>query len=58
MSFIAPDAVLGVLSIPYTFGLLLSVILIMLLMRRAANTLPESVSLDHQTDHSRRDIRV
>jgi hypothetical protein len=56
MSFIAPDAVLGVLGIPYVFGLLLSVILIMLLMRRAANTLPESVSLDHQTDHSLRDI--
>ena len=41
MWFIAPDAMLGGLGIPYVFGLLFSVILIMLLMRKAANTLPE-----------------
>ncbi|HEX5875550.1 MAG TPA: hypothetical protein VFY60_12955 [Pyrinomonadaceae bacterium] len=43
MSFIAPEAVLSsgaiVLVIPYAFAVLFSVLLIMLLMRRAANTL-------------------
>lgn len=43
MSFIAPEDVLSVgivLLIPYTFALLFSLLLIMLLMRRAANNLP------------------
>lgn len=51
MSFIAPEAVLSmvnsggiVLVIPYVFAVLFSVLLIMLLMRRAANTLHESFS--------------
>lgn len=42
MSFLAPEAVSMVTSVlvaPYVFAMLLSVILIMLLMRRAANTL-------------------
>lgn len=49
LSFIAPEAVLStVLVIPYVFAVLFSVLLIMLLMRRAANTLQESVSSDRQ----------
>jgi hypothetical protein len=46
MSLIAPEAVLGlvssggiVLAIPYVFAMLVSVLLIMLLIKRAANTL-------------------
>ncbi len=48
MLFIAPEAVSSVvksggtaLVVPYVFALLFSVVLIMLLMRRAANTLQE-----------------
>jgi hypothetical protein len=57
MSFIAPEAVLSMVSsgdsvlvIPYVFAVLFSVLLIMLLMRTAANTLQESVSADRQTN--------
>ena len=57
MLFIAPEAVLSrvssggiVLVIPYVFAVLFSVLLIMLLMRRAANTIQESVSSDRPTN--------
>jgi len=57
MSFIAPEAVLNMVTsggsglvIPYVFAVLISFLFIMLLMRRAANTLQESVSSDHQTN--------
>ena len=52
---IAPEALLSmssggiVLVIPYAFAVLFSGLLIMLLMKRAANTLQESVSSDHQS---------
>lgn len=50
MSFIAPETVLSsgdtVLVIPFVIAVLFSVLLIKLLMRRAANTLQESVSSD------------
>ncbi len=57
MSFLAPEDALSMVSsggmvllIPYGFALVFSVLLIMLLMRRAANTLQESVSSDRPTD--------
>lgn len=57
MSFFAPEAVLSmvspggiILAMPYVFAVLFSVLLIMLLMRRAANTLEESASSDRQTN--------
>ena len=49
--FLAPEAVSVVTSVlvaPYVFAVLLSVILIMLLMRSAANTLQEPVFSNHQ----------
>lgn len=63
MSFISPEAVLSIVSsevlvIPYAFAVLVSVLLIMLLMKTAANTLQEPVSTDYQTNLFPRDIRV
>jgi hypothetical protein len=56
MSFIAPEAVFSmvrsggiILVIPYVFAVVSSVLLIMLLMRRAANTLQDQVSSDYQS---------
>ena len=49
--FLAPEAVSVVTSVlvaPYVFAVLVSVILIMLLMRSAANTLQEPVFSNHQ----------
>ena len=57
ISFIAPETMSSMVSsgvvvlvVPYVFALLFSALLIMLLMRRAANILQEPASSDHQTN--------